>query len=147
MHQCRLARRFVKWSRPRQTPWVLILVWHWRTLRLNQVSTLQPFLQQTRSDQCRSFHPRVSGLKSWQAAISILWTHKITSPPGWRLFVIYRVIILAIPESPVITKAQAALPIMGCMTTLKITSTESIALRDDTKVNPLLGKPVPGQRC
>src|SRR5699024_11302010 len=49
MHRCLLEPRFVKWSKPRQAPWGLILVWHWHMLRLSPVSTLQPFLLQTRS--------------------------------------------------------------------------------------------------
>src|SRR5699024_5247998 len=64
MHRCLLEPRFVKWSKPRQAPWGLILVWHWHMLRLSPVSTLQPFLLQTRSDRCRLSRHQVSGLLS-----------------------------------------------------------------------------------
>src|SRR5699024_5093286 len=64
MHRWLLEPRFEKWSKPRQAPWGLILVWHWHMLRLSPVSTLQPFLLQTRSDRCRLSRHQVSGLLS-----------------------------------------------------------------------------------
>src|SRR5699024_10065462 len=133
MHRCLLEPRFVKWSKPRQAPWGLILVWHWHMLRLSPVSTLQPFLLQTRSDRCRLSRHQVCGFLSMKNVSQTSWTHKITPPKGWQLFVIYRKIMPAIPVPPVIIKAPSALPIMECTTTLKITSKESIALRDATK--------------